>query len=149
MAVFSGNDVKVWIDTVEVPNIVSSSMSVNDNLIEATTKPTGNFTEVIPGRYSANLSLDLMGLHDYIQGTSGLIRFGRVEPLSWVANYYIESVDTSAGSDEAVTTSLSIKVTGELSKFIPTFDNFDLCTNTDVTICTDTGETICVKIQNN
>ena len=149
MAIFSGNDVKVWIDTVEVPNIVSSSMSVNDGLIEVTTKPTGNFTEVIPGRYSATLSLDLMGLHDYISGTSGLIRFGKVEPLSWVADYYIESVDTSAPSDEAVTTSLSIKVTGELSKFIPIYENRELCTERGTTLCFDSDNPICVAIQIN
>ena len=141
MAVFNGNDLVLSIGTaagseVALAHAQTSSISFSNALIDATTKDSGSWEEMISGRRSWTITTD--GLADFddvtsrtstegfsdlaLAGTLVHLTFQRTSGASsgdlegWSGTAYIESFDISGASDETVTYSVSLKGTGALSK---------------------------------
>ena len=152
MAVLTGNNVSVWVDETKVKSITSSSLSFSNQLTEVTKGITNTFTESISGVKSGNINIegffDAIFLNNYSVGDKVLLRVG-TRDSSLISEALIESIDLSAPSDEAVNRTISFKVTGDLTRFIPIFRLDRLITNTGDNIITDTGDQLVVSVQDN
>ena len=136
---FNGNDLVLAISSTEGSEVKfafaqSASLSFSNALVDTTTKDSGSWEDMISGRRSFTLSTD--GLADFddstvggtegfsdfaLAGTEVFFTFERTPGASgtltgWSGSAFIESFEISAGSDEAVTYSCSLKGTGQLSK---------------------------------
>ena len=136
---FNGNDLVLAISSTEGSEVKfafaqSASLSFSNALIDTTTKDSGSWEDMISGRRSFTLSTD--GLADFDDSTTGgtqgfsdfalagtevFFTFERTTGASgtltgWKGSAFIESFEISAGSDEAVTYSVSLKGTGQLVK---------------------------------
>ena len=152
MAVLTGNNVSVWVDETKVKSITSSSLSFSNSLVEVTTGITNSYTESISGVKSGNINVegffDATFLNNYSVGDKVLLRVGTTES-SLISEALIESIDLSAPSDDAINRTISFKVTGDLTRFIPAFELDRLITNTGDNIITNTGDQIVVTNQTN
>lgn len=152
MAIFSSNNLRVWLDAQEVPNQQNVTMRVNNSLYEATTKPTRGFTERISGIKDATVTID--GILDsdffsrYAVGDAVNVRYGTIEH-SLATEGHIVSIEYTGGTDEAIAYSISIESRVEVQVFVPLFEQQFLC-DTDGTILCDTdGTQLCVPVQTN
>ena len=146
MAVFNGNDLVLAIHTTSGSEVAfahaqSASISFSDSLIDVTTKDSNSWEEMISGRKSFTISTDgLFDLDDVTSRTSGeqfsdyaiagtqiFFTFQRSanatggalstgDQTGWSGSAFIESFEVSAGSDESVSYSVSLKGTGALVK---------------------------------
>ena len=152
MAVLTGNNVSVWVDGTRVESITSSSLSFSNQLTEVTKGITNTFSESISGVKSGNINVegffDAIFLNNYSVGDKVLLRVG-TRDSSLISEALIETIDLSAPSDEAVSRTISFKVTGDLTRFIPIFRLDRLITNTGDNIITDTGDQLVVSVQDN
>ena len=141
MAVFNGNDLVLAIhntaSTVKFAHAQSASISFSNSLLDATTKDSNSWEEMISGRKSFSISAD--GLVDFddvasatstegfadfaIAGTQVFFTFERGatglssgDMTGWEGSAFIESFEVSAGSDEVATYTVSLKGTGALAK---------------------------------
>ena len=137
MATFNGNDLVLAIGTagseVKFAHAQSASISFSNSLIDTTTKDSASWEEMISGRKSFTISTD--GLSDFedvtgggvakfsdtaLMGTEVNFTFERTATSTsgsltgWTGKAFIESFEVSAGSDEAVTYSVSLKGNGQL-----------------------------------
>ena len=134
---FNGNDLVLAIGAagseVKFAHAQTASISFSNALVDTTTKDSDSWEDMISGRKSFTISTD--GLADFedvtAAGTKGFsatalagnmvsFTFERTATTTsgsltgWTGNAFIESFEISAGSDEAVTYSVSLKGTGEL-----------------------------------
>ena len=139
MATFNGNGLVLAISAVSGSEVKfahaqTASISFSNALIDTTTKDSSSWEEMISGRKSFTLSTDGLadfddstvagteGFSDYaLAGTEVFFTFERTPGASgtltgWSGSAFIESFEVSAGSDEAVTYSVSLKGTGVLTK---------------------------------
>ena len=142
MATFNGNDLVLAIGntstTTKFAHAQNASISFSNALIDTTTKDSDSWEEMISGRKSFTISTD--GLSDFddvtsenaqeqfsdfaLAGTEVFFTFERADTgnagdlLGWSGKAFIESFETSAGADEAVTYSVSLKGTGALVKVV-------------------------------
>ena len=144
MAKFNGNDLVLAIHNtsgseVKFAHSQSASISFSNSLVDVTTKDSNSWEEMISGRKSFSISTD--GLADFddvasatateqfsdyaLAGTQVFFTFERpATGLStgdlegWSGSAFIESFEISAASDEAVTYSVSLKGTGQLTKVV-------------------------------
>ena len=142
MATFNGNDLVLAIDEtsgseVKFAHAQNCSISFSNALIDTTTKDSDSWAEMITGRRSFTLSTS--GLADFDDvassqsteqfsdlarnGTQIFFTFQRSatglssgDMTGWSGRGFIESFEVSAESDAAVTFSVSITGSGELSK---------------------------------
>ena len=150
MAILSGNSHRVWLDTVLVPNVTSTSLSVSNALLEATLSDSGSFDEFISGIKSSDITVDVLGFPSASLniGDKVRVRIG-TEELSHSSDAIIQDISVNGSSDTAVGHSISIKVIGVLAEFIPIFRLDKLVTDTGDQVITDTGDNICVSVQSN
>ena len=148
--ILHGNNLLVWINKVIVPNVTSTNVSMSNNLVEATTKITGTFSEVIPGIKNITFSINVLGLPSVLHNVGDKVtyRVGTLENSN-VVDAVIESIEVSSGSDEAVSYTMSLSSTGEYEKFIPIYELDKLVDNNDNQFVTDAGDRICVVTQTN
>ena len=85
---------------------------------------TNTFTESISGVKSGNINIDgffdATFLNNYSVGDKVLLRVGTTDS-SLISEALIETIDISAPSDAATNRTISFKVTGDLTRFIPIF----------------------------
>ena len=128
MAVKNGTDLTIYVDGVAVGHAKNASISMNDALIDVTTKGSGGWEESLHGLRSFAISGDsLMDLTD----SEGAVEFTAMITARetatvrfttntsgeeyWTGTILAESVDISAPTEDAVGYSYSFKGTGALT----------------------------------
>ena len=116
--ILTGNNLLVWINRVLVPNTTSTSVSMSNTLVDATLGITGSFGEVIPGVKNITFNIEALGLPSvlYKVGDKVTYRVGTLESSN-IVDAVIESIEVSAGSDEAVSYTIALSSTGTYEKF--------------------------------
>ena len=135
MATFNGNDLVLAIHStsgseVKFAHSQTASIAFSNSLIDVTTKDSNSWDEMISGRKSFTISADGLvdfddvaaatsteGFADYaIAGTKLFFTFERPatglsagDMEGWSGSAFIESFDVSAGTDDVVTYSVSLK----------------------------------------
>ena len=128
-SVFNGSNLLLKIETVTLGHTTSCSMSLSNDLPEATTKDSNGFQEVIAGVISGEISFE--GLVDY-SDTSNAIQiadfllartqitcvFGTAETGDsvYTAEGFLSSLEQSAEMESPVSYSGSITLTGAITK---------------------------------
>ena len=142
MARFNGNDLVLAIGSssgseVRFAHAQSSTISFANALIDATTKDSGSWEEMISGRRSFTISTDGLADFDDVTGATSTEGFSDLAVAGTLINFqftrtaastgdfegysgtaYIESFEISAASDELTTYSVSLKGTGALTKVV-------------------------------
>tara|TARA_B100000579_G_scaffold9017_1_gene6750 strand:+ start:3795 stop:4196 length:402 start_codon:yes stop_codon:yes gene_type:complete len=129
MAVFNGTNLLLKVEGNTVAHTTSCTLSLSNDLPEATSKASSGFAEHIAGVMSGEISFD--GLMDYTDSAGGealsaylLARtqltcvFGTAtsgEPI-YTAEGFLNSLEISAEMENAVTYSGSITLTGSIVK---------------------------------
>ena len=114
----------------------TANLSFADALNDATTKDSNSWEEMISGRRSVTITTDVLVDFDDVSGAQSFegvntvalgqapTAFTFVRPstglstgdfLGWSGEAFIESFDINTTSDEIVTASVSLKVTGPLT----------------------------------
>jgi len=128
-SVFNGTNLLLKIETVTLGHTTSCSLTLSNDLPEATTKNSSGFQEVIAGVISGEISFE--GLVDYsdssnaiemadflIARTSLTCVFGTAETgdAVYTAEGYLSSIEQSAEMESPVSYSGSITLTGTITK---------------------------------
>ena len=127
--VFSGTNLILKIENNTLGHTTSCSLSLSNDLPEATTKDSSGFQEVIAGVMSGELSFDglvayddtanAIELADYLLARTQLTCvFGTTVTGDevYTAEGFLSSVEMSAEMESAVTYSGSITLTGAITK---------------------------------
>ena len=128
-SVFNGTNLLLSVEGNTLGHTTSCSLSLSNDLPEATTKDSNGFQEVIAGVISGELSFD--GLVDYSDTTNSIALadyllartqitcvFGTAETgdAIYTAEGYLSSVEQSAEMESPVSYSGSITLTGAITK---------------------------------
>ena len=129
--VFNGTNLILKIEDTALGHTTSCSLSLNNDLPEATTKDSNGFQEVIAGVMSGELSFDGLvayddtangiELADYLLARTQLTCvFGTIESgdAIFTAEGFLSSVEISAEMESPVSYSGSITLTGAITKSI-------------------------------
>ena len=123
--ILDGTTLLLFVDGVAIGGTTSHSMSNSVNMRDATTKDSGGDEEVLPGTRSSNIDFEGFAAFDATKGftdlfdlqkakTKVILKFsGEVTGDDYfIANAFLESLDTDAPVDDNVTFSGSFHVTG-------------------------------------
>lgn len=128
-SVFNGTNLILQVEGATVGHTTSCTLSLNNDLPEATTKDSNGFQEVIAGVISGEISFD--GLVDYSDTANAIEMadyllartqitcvFGTEEAgdAVYTAEGYLSSVEQSAEMESPVSYSGSITLTGAITK---------------------------------
>ena len=129
--VFNGTNLILKIEDTALGHTTSCSLSLNNDLPEATTKDSNGFQEVIAGVMSGELSFDGLvayddtangiELADYLLARTQLTCvFGTLESgdAIFTAEGFLSSVEMSAEMESPVSYSGSITLTGAITKSV-------------------------------
>ena len=129
--VFNGTNLILKIEDTALGHTTSCSLSLNNDLPEATTKDSNGFQEVIAGVMSGELSFDGLvayddtangiELADYLLARTQLTCvFGTIESgdAIFTAEGFLSSVEMSAEIESPVSYSGSITLTGAITKSV-------------------------------
>jgi hypothetical protein len=129
--VFNGTNLILKIEDTALGHTTSCSLSLNNDLPEATTKDSNGFQEVIAGVMSGELSFDGLvayddtangiELADYLLARTQLTCvFGTIESgdAIFTAEGFLSSVEMSAEMESPVSYSGSITLTGAITKSV-------------------------------
>jgi len=127
--VFSGTNLILKIQTQTLGHTTSCTLTLNNDLPEATTKDSSGFQEVIAGVMSGEISFDglvayddtanAIELNDYLLARTEITCvFGTAETGDdvYTANGFLSSVETTAEMESPVSYSGSITLTGSITK---------------------------------
>ena len=127
--ILNGTKLLLYVDGVAIGSTTSHSMSASVNMRDSTTKDSGGFEEVLPGLWSGSIGFDGFVAWDDAYNQEELfvlsrektkvkLRFTADETGDsyFIADAYLESIDTEAGTEENVTFSGSFKVTGGIRR---------------------------------
>lgn len=148
--IVSSNDYLVWVDSVQVANVQSVSLSYNLSTVEVTTQRTNGYRESISDTRTVTISfdalLDEVDLDRFNLGDRIATRFGTTDTSFQAEGGFITSIEQTSGTDDVPRYSVTIETTGDVTAFtVLTF--LDLCTNDGTPICTDQGEPLCVSFR--
>lgn len=130
-SVFNGTNLLLSVEGNVLGHTTSCSLSLSNDLPEATTKDSNGFQEVIAGVISGELSFD--GLVDYSDDANAIeladyllartqitCVFGTAETgdAIYTAEGYLSSVEQSAEMESPVSYSGSITLTGAITKSV-------------------------------
>lgn len=128
-SVFNGTNLLLKIETVALGHTTSCSLTLSNDLPEATTKDSSGFQEVIAGVISGEISFE--GLVDYSDSSNAIeladfllartqitCIFGTTETgdAIYTAEGYLSSVEQSGEMESPVSYSGSITLTGAIAK---------------------------------
>ena len=119
-SVFNGTNLLLKIETVTLGHTTSCSMTLSNDLPEATTKDSSGFQEVIAGVISGEISFE--GLVDYSDSSTARTQitcvFGTAETGDsvYTAEGFLSSLEQSAEMESPVSYSGSITLTGAITK---------------------------------
>ena len=150
MAILNSNSSLVWLDTIPIPDVTSTSLSVANSIVEATLSDTGRFLQYVSGVNTGSISIECLGLPStsFEIGQVVLLRIGN-DNYSYASDAILKDISVNGDSDAVVGYSLTLEVTGILARFIPIFGLDKLVTDTGDQVVTDTGDNICVLVQQN
>lgn len=129
MAVFNGTNLILKIEDTALGHSTSCTLTLNNDLPEATTKDSSGFQEVIAGVMSGEISFD--GLVDYSDSANAIeladyllartqitCVFGTTTTgdAIYTAEGFLSSVEMSAEMESPVSYSGSITLTGSITK---------------------------------
>lgn len=135
MAKKKGRELKFSWDNKEVGNITSLNLNIDGEIIDVSDWDSGDWKDKIAGRKDWTIELGLYhnsettnGQDDVetdvmSKGREGAIKIAPASPtagdISWAGNVIIASYNIEAsGSDEAVTSSLSLEGNGALTRTV-------------------------------
>lgn len=148
----NANNYLAWIDGVQVPNQVSLDFTIDNQLIEVTTKPTNGFREFITGikEGAANIECYLSRdeLNRYEVGSSISLRVGTLSE-SFVSSGIISNIARLGGVDEVARYSIAITVNGEIAPFVPVFEDGLLLLESGDFFLLEDGENLIINTQTN
>ena len=149
MAILNGTSFRLYFGGDKLVGETSSGISFNNSLVEATTQVTDSFAEYIPGVKSATINFENLYSFDTIEvGDTMVFHIG--ERLNgYEGNCIVESIEVNTSADEVITHSGSVKVVGELRKFVPIYEFRDLQDRSGVNIQTRAGEDIQINVLTN
>ena len=129
MAKFNGTTLLVYVDNVAIGLCTSHSLNVNADMIDATTKSSGGWKDVLPGL--KDWSIDFDGLIDWSEtenfsqafadlsgGTKVTLKFSTEVngAKRYTGDAYISSLSASAPMEDVVTFSGTFTGTSTLSE---------------------------------
>ena len=158
MTIINGNRLKIRLEDVDVIDTTSVSLTISNNLFEATTKPTGGWVEYISGVKNATGSFE--GLVDYNNANYIRLKDDIIAGVNiffdmivegehiFFGDAIIESFEESGGSDDVATYSGSFKIIGEIQSraLEPTREAFLIDQNLDFITLNDEGDKIILVI---
>jgi predicted secreted protein len=125
----NGTDLLIYVGGVAVGHSTSSSININADMIDATTKGSAGWKDVLPGL--KDWSMDVEGLVDYGQvegfsecfanvanGTQIVAKFGTevTGDVRYTGNAYVSSLSQSAPMEDVVTYSFTLTGDGALAE---------------------------------
>jgi hypothetical protein len=129
--VFNGTNLILKIEGTTLGHTTSCTLTLNNDLPEATTKDSNGFQEVIAGVISGEISFDglvayddtanVINLKDYLLARTQLTCVFGTEVAGdavYTAEGFLSSVETSAEMESPVSYSGSITLTGAITKSI-------------------------------
>lgn len=127
--VFNGTNLILTIEGTAIGHSTSCTLTLNNDLPEATTKDSSGFQEVIAGVMSGEISFDglvayddtanAIELNDYLLARTQITCvFGTAESGDdiYTAEGFLSSVETTAEMESPVSYSGSITLTGSITK---------------------------------
>ena len=149
--IINGNEIRLRFSGTELSGESSASLSFNNRLLDATLSNSKGFEEVISGIKGANVSFDVKGLFYSDHPEIGEIVEFHYGPRrsGWEGTGIVENIEVNATSDEIVSYSGSIKVIGELTKFVSILSDVALQARDGEDILTRGGDQILIRIQDN
>lgn len=126
---FNGTDILVYVDGVAVAHATSHSLNVNADMIDATTKSSAGWKDILPGLRDWSIDCEGMVAYDAAEGfseafadinsrTQVVVKFSTEETgdKRYTGNAYVSSLSASAPLEDVVTYSLSFTGDGALSE---------------------------------
>ena len=126
---FNGTDILVYVDGVAVAHATSHSLNVNADMIDATTKSSAGWKDILPGLRDWSIDCEGMVAYDAAEGfseafadinsrTQVVVKFSTEETgdKRYTGNAYVSSLSSSAPLEDVVTYSLSFTGDGALSE---------------------------------
>lgn len=126
---FNGTDILVYVDGVAVAHATSHSLNVNADMIDATTKSSAGWKDILPGLRDWSIDCEGLVAYDAAEGfseafadinsrTQVVVKFSTEETgdKRYTGNAYVSSLSASAPLEDVVTYSLSFTGDGALSE---------------------------------
>lgn len=126
---FNGTDILVYVDGVAIAHATSHTLNVNMEMIDATTKSSGGWKDVLPGLRDWSIDCEGMIAWDATEGfseafadlsarTQVTLKFSTevTGDDRYTGTAYITSLSASAPLEDVVTYSLSFAGDGALTK---------------------------------
>ena len=149
MALINGNEFRLTLGGNQLVGELSTGVSFTNKLVEVTKGKTNTFVEYISGVKGATIDFERLYSFDPLE--TGMVLAFHIGPRSsgWAGQGIVESLELSATSDDVMHYSGSIRVIGELSKFIPDIETQFLRARDGEDILTRDGGNIQVRTQVN
>ena len=126
---FNGTDILVYVDGVAVAHATSHSLNINADMIDATTKSSAGWKDILPGLRDWSIDCEGLVAYDAAEGfseafadinsrTQVVVKFSTEETgdKRYTGNAYVSSLSSSAPLEDVVTYSLSFTGDGALSE---------------------------------
>ena len=147
----NGNELRIRIGGEVLSSEKTSSLTVSNSLVEVTTMPTGQFTEVTSGIKSGSISFthlySFLGTELEVGDTIAWIFSNGLS--GWQGSGVVESIDVSAPSDGIIEMSGNIATTGTIIKYVPVFEDFFLLRENGDFILLESGDKLEITVQTN
>jgi len=126
---FNGTDILVYVDGVAVAHATSHTLNISANMIDATTKGSAGWTDVLPGLRDWSIDCEGLVAYDAAEGfdeafddlsarTQVVVKFSTEETgdTRYTGNAYVSDLSQSAPLEDVVSMSLTFNGDGALSK---------------------------------
>lgn len=120
---------KITIGGTEITNLTSASVEWNTDTRDVTTKDSGGLSEILPTTYSSTMSFEAIVALDAAEGLEELyddlkartavtvvMTTGVTGDVQWSSSGYLTALSMEAGTQDNVTMSGTITLTGDTTK---------------------------------
>ena len=144
-----GNSFRLYLNGTALRAETNSGISFTQSVHEATLNGANQFIDHITGIKSSTISFEGLYCFDDLEvGTVLPFHIGGIRD-GYTGTCIIESIEISAGADSLITHSGTVKVIGELQKFVPIFEDSVLTTRSGLGILTRDSDLIEIRAQIN
>lgn len=125
---FNGTDILVYVDGVAVAHATSHTLNVNAEMIDATTKSSAGWKDILPGLRDWSIDAEGLVAYDATEGVEELYAdiTGRTQvtvkfttevtgDARWTGSAYVSSMSLSAPMEDVVSYSISFAGDGALT----------------------------------
>lgn len=126
---FNGTDILVYVDGVAVAHATSHTLNINAEMIDATTKGSGGWKDILPGLRDWSIDFEGLVAYDAAEGfdeafddvgnrTQVTVKFSTEETgdTRYTGTAYVSSLSQSAPLEDVVSMSGTFSGDGELEK---------------------------------